>query len=61
MVTNSSCSKRLAAEILVDGKKNHNEMENLSKVELGSSGSPKISGCNLDGDVNKVKDEFKFI
>ena len=36
-------------------------MENLSKVELGSSGSPKISGCNLDGDVSKVKDEFKFI
>ena len=58
MVTNSSCSERLAAEILVDGK-NHNEMENLSsKVELGSSGSPESSGCKLGGDVSKVKDEL---
>nr|XP_025613904.1 telomere repeat-binding protein 5 isoform X4 [Arachis hypogaea] len=66
MVANSSCLERLGAERLADGK-NHNEVGNLSskvelglssKVELGSSGSPDTIGCNLGGDVTKVKDEL---
>nr|XP_025673779.1 telomere repeat-binding protein 5 isoform X4 [Arachis hypogaea] len=66
MVANSSCLERLGAERLAD-EKNHNEVENLiskvelglsSKVELGSSGSPDTIGCNLGGDVSKVKDEL---
>ncbi|KAL5156854.1 Telomere repeat-binding protein 3 [Glycine soja] len=56
IVTSSSCSEKIVAERLVDGK-GHNGVENLaSKVELGSSGCLESSGCKLDGDVSKVKD-----
>ncbi|KAJ1406900.1 Ubiquitin-like domain superfamily [Sesbania bispinosa] len=58
IVTSSSCSERFVAEKLVDGK-SHNEIENFaSKVELGSSGYVNSSGCKLDDDVGKVKDEL---
>ncbi|KAK7272062.1 hypothetical protein RJT34_28437 [Clitoria ternatea] len=58
IVTSSSCSERFVADTLVDGK-SQIEMENFaSKVELSSSGCPESSGCKLDGDVTKVKDEL---
>ncbi|XP_027342541.1 telomere repeat-binding protein 2-like [Abrus precatorius] len=58
IVTSSSCSERFVAETLVDGK-SQNGMENFAgKVELGSFGCPENSGCKLDSDVSKVKDEL---
>ncbi|KAH1219140.1 Telomere-binding protein 1 [Glycine max] len=57
IVTSSSCSEKIVAETLVDGK-GHNGMEKLaSKVELGSCGYLESRGCKLDGDVSKVKDD----
>lgn len=59
IATSSICSERLVADVLVD-RKSHSEMKNItSKVELGSSGSPDCSDCNLDVDVSKVKDELQ--
>ncbi|CAI8592325.1 unnamed protein product [Vicia faba] len=59
ILTSSSCSERLVTDTLLDVK-SHSEMKNItSKVELGSSGFPDCSDCNLDVDVSIVKDGLR--
>ncbi|CAK8536079.1 unnamed protein product [Lathyrus sativus] len=59
ILTSSSLSERLVTDTLLDVK-SHSEMKSItSKVELGSSGFPDCSDCNLDVDVSIVKDELQ--
>ncbi|CAL5200151.1 unnamed protein product [Lathyrus oleraceus] len=59
ILTSSSLSERLVTDTLLDVK-SHSEMKNItSKVELGSSGFPDCSDCNVDVDVSIVKDELR--
>ncbi|KAJ7947632.1 Telomere repeat-binding protein [Quillaja saponaria] len=58
VLTTSSCSEKFVAEKMVNAKSNKEVGSFASKV--GCSGYAEFSGCKLDDEINKLKDEQKM-